>query len=59
MKFVDTMIEKVSIIVDDRRCMIAELLKLEDSQETSRHESEGLGDEALGKLPDNLTGIVI
>jgi hypothetical protein len=54
MKFVDTMLEKVAIVVEDRRCMIADLLKLEDSQETSRHESESSSDEALGNLSKSI-----
>ena len=50
MKFVDNMLEKVARVVDDRCRMIADLLKLEDSQQASRHESESESDEALGKL---------
>jgi len=50
MKFVDKMLEKVDRVVDDRCRMIADHLKLEDSQQASRHESESESDEASGKL---------
>jgi hypothetical protein len=49
MKFVDEMLEKVARVVDNRCSMIADLLKLEDSQEPSRHESESSNEEPLGK----------
>jgi hypothetical protein len=62
MIFVDEMLQKVTTFVDDRCGMIAAHLKLEESQETSRQESESSSDEALGKDPEtfterNLTGI--
>lgn len=50
MKFVDKMLDKVADVVDSRCSMIANLLKLEDSQETSGHEIEGSNDEGLGKF---------
>jgi hypothetical protein len=52
MKFVDKMLDKVADTVDNRSSMIANLLKLEDSQEMSRHEAEGSSDEALGIFPN-------
>jgi len=50
MKFVDKMLKKIAKVVDGRCRMIADLLKLEDSQQASRHESESESDETLGKL---------
>jgi hypothetical protein len=52
-KFVDKMLDKVADTVEDRSSMIANILKLEDSQETSRQEAEDSSDEALGMLSQN------
>jgi hypothetical protein len=49
MKFVDKMLEKIATVVEDRCCMIEDLLKLEDSQQASRQERECSSDEGLGK----------
>lgn len=55
MKFVDKMLDKVDDVVESRCSMITTLLKLEDSQETSRHETEGSIDNALGKFSNSFT----
>jgi hypothetical protein len=49
LKFVDEILQKVTIFVDTRCQMIADHLQIEDSHEASRDESESESDDALGK----------
>jgi hypothetical protein len=58
MIFVDEMLQKVNTVVDDRCGMIAAHLKLEDSKEISRQESESSSDEASGKSSESFMRVI-
>jgi len=48
LKYVDDMLDKITKVVDDRRRMIAEILKLDDSNPRSESDSEGSFDYVSG-----------